>query len=246
MTLRNARGISLIEATIVLMMISILVAAAAPAAKRTIDQARLTRVASDEAAIKTAIVTFLSDTGLAGFSISGAAVATGNAAVVETLVSDGDIPTCTPTFGCAGANQAPAWASSSPRWNDVVSNAGGLTDFLERHLVTNNPRANSANDYATPGWKGAYINAPLDPDPWGNRYAVNVKWLNVNSACGSRTNDVFVLSAGPDGDIATPYRADVVGAGVSCAANNTGPGGSYPVADDIITVVRRDVGLTTP
>jgi type II secretory pathway pseudopilin PulG len=250
--LTSPRGLSLIEATIVLLMISILTAAAAPAAKRTLDQARLTRALSDEAAIKTAIVNFLTDTGFNGFSTSGASVATGNAAVVETLVSDGDIPACNTTtaaFGCTAAGAAPLWAAGSPLWNNQVSNVNGLTDFLERHLVTNNPIGSAANDYPVTGgspWKGAYINAPVDPDPWGSRYAVNVKWLNVDSACGTRSNDVFVLSAGPDQEIATPYRSDVAAGAVSCAAGAAGTSGAYPVADDLISVIRRDPGETTP
>ena len=92
MRLKRDHGLSLIEATIVLMMISILTAAAAPAAKRTIDQARLTRAVTDEAAIKTAVVNFLTDSAYNGFSTSGVNVATGNAAVVETLVGSPVLP----------------------------------------------------------------------------------------------------------------------------------------------------------
>ena len=38
----------------------------------------------------------------------------------------------------------------------------------------------------------------MDPDPWGNRYAVNVMYLGPN------VNDVVVVSAGPDEAVDTP------------------------------------------
>lgn len=243
---RSARGISLIETTIMLLVVSILTGVIAPTAKRTIDQARLTRVVSDQAAIKTAIVNFRTDTAFRGFRINGsvaeAAAANANAGtVVETLVSDGDIPTCitVPLLGC----------QTTTDWKNVVNNATGLTDFLERHLITNNPRASAANNYLTTVWRGAYLNGPVDPDPWGNRYAVNVKWLNVNSQCvggGVRrlANDVFVLSAGPDETIDTPYQFDAV---ATCTAGTVQTSGAYPTGDDMITVITRDAGaLTVP
>lgn len=233
------RGVSILEVTIVLLAISILTGAIAPAAKRSIDLARLDRAVSDEAAIKTAVVNFLTEnaTFTTGFTINGVAAGT----PPDTLVSDGDIPSkCNPTEGCTNA----------PLWTNVVDNTGGLTDFLERHLVTNNPRGSAANDYpvGVAAWRGAYLNAPINPDPWGNRYAVNTRWLGTNSACVTRSNDVFVLSAGPDEAIDTPHRFDIrddTGV-VSCLAGTTGTRAAYPGADDLITIIRRDTGATTP
>jgi type II secretory pathway pseudopilin PulG len=229
--------VSLVEVTIVLVAISILAAAAAPSAKRTVDAARLTRAIADETAIKSAILSFLGEVAApqTAFSINGTNPGIGGAAIVQTLVSDGDIPReCVPAQGCTVA----------PLWTNPVSNAGGLTDFLERHLVTNNPRGSSANDYpvGAAAWRGPYISAPVDPDPWGNRYAVNVEWLQNNSTCGNRSNDVFVLSAGPDEIIDTPYRIEAAG----CGAGTVGTGGHVPINDDITTIVRRFVGLALP
>jgi hypothetical protein len=128
------------------------------------------------------------------------------------LVGDGDIP-----FSAIGATI----------WDDVVNPAAATqVDFLERHLVTNTP--GGAGVYTTGGgtpWRGAYINGPIDPDPWGNRYAVNVNYFRTTT-----TNDVFVLSAGPDEEIDTQFTIN----------------GATPGGDDIIAVVRRDAGLTVP
>ena len=234
--LTSDRGITLVEITIVLLVVSILAVAAAPTAKRAVDLAKLSRTLTDEAAIKTAVNNFMTDTTLIGFARDGIAPGAGGPNVVETLVSDGDIPReCVPAQGC----------TTAPLWTNVVDNTNGLTDFLERHLVTNNPRGSAANDYPTtvgPPWKGAYLNAPVGSDPWGNRYAVNVKWLATNSLCTGRSNDVFVLSAGPDEIINTPYRVDTP----ACAANTVATAGSSPTGDDIITVIRRDIGGLVP
>lgn len=208
--LRNTRGVSLIEATVVLTMISVLAAAAAPNLSRTLMRARLSRAVSDTTAIRTAIDNFVTEhTLFVPFTSTGAS----GGDVIEMLVSDGDIP-----FTAIGATN----------WDDVVACCGTEPDvaFLEGHLVTNSSLG-GVGSYSTAagGWRGAYINAPIDPDPWGNRYAVNVQYLKVTT-----TNDTFVLSAGPDEEIDTAFTFN----------------GARPGDDDIINVVRRDVGLEVP
>jgi prepilin-type N-terminal cleavage/methylation domain-containing protein len=205
----DRRGMTLVEATIVLTVAAILTAAAAPIASRTLDRAKLARAADDAAAIKTALNNFVSGfTAFTPFTTTG----TNAGATVAMLVSDGDVP-----LSAVGATN----------WDDLVNPAAGAAvDFLERHLVTNTP--GGAGAYTVGGgapWRGAYINAPIDPDPWGNRYAVNVNYFRTTT-----TNDVFVLSAGPDEEINTPFSID----------------GAAPGGDDIISVVRRDAGLTVP
>jgi type II secretory pathway pseudopilin PulG len=205
------RGITLVEATIVLTVLAILSAAAAPVVSRTLDRAKMARALDDTKAIKTAINNFITEfTSFTPFTTTGVSGGT----TVQMLVSDGDTPR---TVGAGGAAQ----------WGDAVNPAAAQpVDFLERHLVTNTP--GGAGAYTTAGanpWRGAYINAPIDPDPWGNRYAVNALYLRTTT-----TNDVFVLSTGPDEEINTAF-----------AVNGATPGG-----DDIIAVVRRDPGRTVP
>jgi type II secretory pathway pseudopilin PulG len=211
MARRGERGITLVEATIVLTVAAILSAAAAPIASRAIDRARLARAVDDTSAIKTAIGNLLLEfTTFTPFTATGLA----GGATVQMLVSDGDIPR---TIGADG----------SALWDDVVNPAAVQpVDFLERHLVTNTP--GGAGAYTTAGgapWRGAYISALIDPDPWGNRYAVNVLHLRTTT-----TNDVFVMSPGPDEEIDTAFTVD----------------GASPGDDDIIAVVRRDPGRTVP
>ncbi len=74
-------------------------------------------------------------------------------------------------------------------------------------------------------WRGPYITAPIDPDPWGNRYASNVKFLdpqadsaNINAALGNDDGngyeyDVVVLCAGPDEEVDSAIEVDGFTAG---------------------------------
>jgi type II secretory pathway pseudopilin PulG len=203
---RDERGITLVEATIVLTVAAILAAAAAPIASRTLDRAKLARAVDDAKAIKTAIDNMIAEINFTPFTTTG----TNGGTAIQMLVSDGDIPR---TLGAGGDAQ----------WDDPVNPAAAQpVDFLESHLVTNTPGYNTNGANA---WRGAYINAPIDPDPWGNRYAVNTLHLRTTTA-----NDVFVLSVGPDEEINTAF-----------SINGATPGG-----DDIIAVVRRDPGRTVP
>ena len=207
---RSDRGVTLIEASVVLMITSILVAAAAPIAGRATDSARLTRAQTDADAIATAIHNFVTEfTGFTPFTTTGLIGGT----TVRMLVGDGDIaPRVFPT--------------GSTLWTEAVNPAAANpVDFLERHLVTNTPGGTGAYAIGATGWRGAYISGPIDPDPWGNRYMVNVLHLRTTTQ-----NDTFVLSAGPDEQISSSFSVN----------------GATPGADDIISIIRRDVGVVVP
>ena len=214
---RNVRGISIIEITIVLSVVAVLTAVAAPVAARTIDRARLTRATTDVTAIATAINSFVTEhTAFIPFTSTGL---TGtNTVTIMMLVSDGDTP-------------RQVSATGSNIWDDPVNPAAGTelkVDFLERHLITNTPGGTGAySTSATTGWRGAYMHGPIDADPWGNRYAVNVLYFRTTAPV---LNDVFVLSTGPDEEIDTAFTVN----------------GARPGDDDLIRVVRRHSGLIVP
>jgi type II secretory pathway pseudopilin PulG len=241
MTNRSERGITLIEATIVLASISILTAMMAPSINIYVDQARQARAREEVKTIADGINEFISDTGEHQFLIfgnDGACVAApcgapfhddGNR--VNLLVSDGDVPTLATAV------------STSTLWTLAVNFAeiGTLAD----HLTDNAPDNDTNNRYrnpadivvATPGgnladfarsdssgfnapyaWRGAYLAGPVNADPWGNRYAVNVVFLDpapVSTATGVPGGvidyprwDVFVLSAGLDEEVDTAVAQD--------------------------------------
>jgi hypothetical protein len=199
--------VTLIEASIMLMVTAILIAAMAPLGSRTLDTARLTRAQQDIDAIAAAINNMMVEccSAFDPFTTTGAS----GGATVQMLVGDGDTPR---QIGLTGAAE----------WDDPVGTSPTVVDFLERHLVTNTPIGGGSYATGSPGWRGAYLNGPVDPDPWGNRYAVNVLYLRT----APTSNDVFVLSTGPDEEIDTEFTVN----------------GAKPGDDDITSVIRRDLG----
>jgi len=214
---RAERGMTLVEATVVLMISALLVAVAAPVTSRTLDRSRLTRAVTDTQAIRTAIDNLVTEfTAFTPFRFTSTGLSGGDK--IEILVSDGDIP---------GINAG--LAGSDTNWvlpTDCCANATDVA-FLEAHLALNADLDNAGGGVystAATGWRGAYINAPVDPDPWGNRYAANVEFLEPSGTA----DDVFVLSAGPDEEIDTEYQFTT--------------GGARPGDDDITNVIRRHTG----
>ena len=240
--LKRKSAWSLIELTIILVVLSILCAILAPVIGRFVRNAKVVRAREDVQAIGCAIWMCIEDTANSYFLVEGAKdrndggtkpdQAVGNK--TKMLVSDGDIPELRGDLNAA----APAGAQE---WVKVIG-AADKVEFLEAHLVTNLPGYrtpimvdldNSNNTFARDesggfnsefAWRGPYLTAPIDPDPWGNRYAVNVVYLdaiadsdpdaggppkNVASqgGCGY-TYDVVVLSAGSDEEVDTMYAVD--------------------------------------
>lgn len=208
---RAQAGISLIETTIILTVLVVLSTAVAPVASRTLDRARLTRARADAVELKTGMLAMLDEMSQYNlFTTDG----TNNGPAVYMLVGDGDIPRELGPLGDA-------------RWQDAVNNL--TIDYFERHLVTNNPGGNSLNAYSTSiqnPWRGPYLAGPVDADPWGNRYACNTRWIKEIP----KSNDVVVLSAGPDEIINTAWEK-----------NGITPGG-----DDIVVIMLRDVNGIVP
>jgi type II secretory pathway pseudopilin PulG len=188
-----SRGITMLEVVLMLTATSALAAALMPTLTATIRHAEIAKANTDMTNIRDAALACFQTDMVQAPTINGAAIGT----LVEILVTDGDIP-------------RQVSATGSAEWQRLVDNVGGLVDFLERHIVTNNPRGNAANAYSTVDltpWRGAYMNAPIDPDPWGNRYAINSEW-----AAGG-PEDVVVFSAGPDEEIDSAYAANGLTAG---------------------------------
>jgi hypothetical protein len=192
-TARAQRGLTLIEVTLMLTVTTALVAALLPTMTATVRHGEFAKAMADMTAISNQVMQAFAVDMVQIPTINGSPAGT----LVEILVSDGDIP-------------SEVSGTGSVEWQRPVDNAGGLVDFIERHIVTNNPRGNPANAYSTVDaspWRGAYMTAPIDPDPWGNRYAINSEW-----AVGGN-EDVVIYSAGPDEQVDSPYAADGLTAG---------------------------------
>ena len=244
---RGKRAWSLIELTIILVVLSILCAILAPVIDRFVRNAKVVRAREDVQSIGCCIWMFIEDTANSYFLEDGSKDRNGGGSIpdqsvgnrVKMLVSDGDIPELRNDLQRAAPTGSQEWVKEVGR-SDMI-------DFLEYHLVTNNPFDSDRNAYRTPldydnqntgdptfardesggfnsefSWRGPYMTAPIDPDPWGNRYAVNVKYLDpiadsdpddpagnqaTQGGCGY-TYDTVVISAGPDEEIDTLYAVD--------------------------------------
>ena len=242
---RRNRGWSLIELTIILIVLSILCAILAPVIGRFVRNARIIRCREDVQAIGNCMWMFMEDTALPCFLKDGSPNPAGGAGGsrpvlaasnrVNLLVSDGLIPVMNPAV------------NSGPNWWCWPANFADNVDFFENHIVRNMPGGNVANAYLTPldldkgvggplgsdwmfarrssggfnsefAWRGPYMTGPIDPDPWGNRYASNVIYLDpcvggdpnnvATQGVSGWTYDCVVLSAGPDGEVDTFYSVD--------------------------------------
>ena len=246
------RGFTLVEVTIILTVLTVLGLTLLPGIGNYLREARLARARGDLKAISSAVHVFLADTGEQAFRCrgNGSRDSTGWGShnpsspdpdqLVWTLVSDRDLPD-EPKSGSVDG----AW-----RWRRTVD--GHQVDTISNHLVQNTPGNDPGTHYRTAkhldnappeqfafqqmsgfnarfAWRGPYLSGPVRSDPWGNRYAINVRFLDpvADSVGGSEsgyTEDVFVLSAGPDEEIDTLYAVD----------------GVVPGDDDLIMVISGD------
>ena len=234
---RSAAGMSLVEATIILMIIFLLTAVLSPTISDYVSDARQTKAKEDVEAIGTGIMRLLRDTGLP-FPVIAAGATPARTAVnrVDLFISDGGRPSITAGTGVA-ASGAGYVITGAREWNDI-DGAGDNVANMNNHLAYNTVDANGLTTiYALVtfpaaggprvglGWRGAYVTGPIGPDPWGNRYAADTVFLSPSSDSVTKgTNfDAFVLSAGADGTVDTDM--DAVG------------GGTTPGGDDLVYVL---------
>lgn len=183
--IRGQAGLSLVEIVIVLSVMTTVTGVLAPAGLSLIAQARELQVQRDCASLRDAVIRLLLDSNRTSIRLQQ-----GRGPRVDLLVSAGSPPDSD--------------TADETRWLRTQDSLGTV-DLIEHYLVENTPAGNPANAWPTPtslesgGWRGAYLRAVPATDPWGHRYAVNVRYLGTRS-------DVLVLSAGPNGMVETPYE----------------------------------------
>ena len=218
----SERGISLVEATIILTVLAILTSVLAPSFTDYIEDANAVKAKTDVEVIGVSVQRLLRDTGFAAMRVDGATAHT-LANRVDLLFSAGATP------AAAGADYTNAGIQEAVNRDEPPA---GNTDTLDEQLVLN-----GATPYTAPtafntrgkGWRGSYLNAALGADPWGNRYSANTAFLAVatdapaGTAEGQRsggwTKDVIVVSAGRDGIVQTLFEG-TAGSGTSVAGSD--------------------------
>jgi general secretion pathway protein G len=229
---KKEAGFTLVEVTIILLVLVILGGILLPTIERFIDLARYAKAKEDLGMFAAIIELWKVDNCSRFFKQNGNSLVVNDNNRVDMLISDAGAaytPAIDPTPG-------PAWGISGSEgyWDDPYGVSASLVvDTMEDQLVTNQPMGSSANAYPAPGpnpascgWRGAYISAPLGPDPWGTRYMANVAFLGqtdgttrplmvpggtaADKSANFRQMDVFVLSAGPDKIVSTYFTVNGV------------------------------------
>ncbi len=194
---RTASGFTLIEVTVVLAVIVTLALILTPSVANFIDDSRVVRARSDCQTIAGAIVQFYKDT---GFFPQWAVTEAGGPGVprnaVALLVSPGNPP----------REEVPS------EWTN------GPATLLSGQLMTDEPGYALRTPTSQFGWNGPYLSSEIGADPWSNRYVVNVGMIEAPQGVQRRTGEaksaVWVLSAGPNGVIETPFNQSVLVAGL--------------------------------
>jgi prepilin-type N-terminal cleavage/methylation domain-containing protein len=194
-TLRSRQGFTLIELTVVLAVIVTLALVLAPAIGNIVSEARSARARNDVQMIAGAIRRFYDDN---GFFPSWTLAQNGGPGLAQNrlqiLVSPGRIPQ---------EDQPTLWST-------------GVAGLLSAQLMNNTPVYSMRTPTSQMGWNGPYLGTDIGADPWGNRYVVNIELIDMSASPITRSGAVkaavWVLSAGPDGIIDTPYAQSILGA----------------------------------
>jgi hypothetical protein len=220
--LKGQKGLSLVEVTIMLLVLMLLTSVLAPSIWDFVYDAQWVKVKEDCEAIGISVSRFLRDNPPCFSTAPGGGTRCEIANRVDLLYGDGAIaavgalsPDYTGGTGNVGVVN---------NWNDTGAAANVGT--LENHLTKNTI---GATFYPTPGtlgnlnvvgpqfglgWRGGYLAGPIAPDPWGSAYEVNSMFVAAATNAATATNegfygwdrDVFCISAGPNKIFQTPFH----------------------------------------
>ena len=243
--LRSDAGMSLIEATIILMILFLLTAVMSPAIGDYVEDARHTKGKEDVEAIGISISRLQRDIG--SCLKVDAALGCTMTNRVEILRSNGpDVVAADLGTTAAAEFDSTGDISGSINWDD--DQGVGVGDTMDNQFVINGPNYDTpaeslptgytkSGPQAGLGWRGAYLSGPIGTDPWGKVYLVNTLFLVVASDAtdgngegdrrGGWSRDTIGVSAGPNGLFDTPFGG---------SANF----GTAATGDDLIYVLRGD------
>jgi len=172
----------------------------------------MVRARNDVAQIAAALANFQRDVGPLVFD--GTRLSSGQDASalrpVEVLASGGampDVATSVPEDPSSGRAwfAPPGSATGSPM---QLWTADSDTDRLDEHLLSNGRNYPVGTSGPGTGWNGPYLSTEVTGDPWGHAFLVNTGFLRGLPPRQGRCRScaVFVLSAGPNGIIETPFE----------------------------------------
>jgi prepilin-type N-terminal cleavage/methylation domain-containing protein len=198
---RRATGFTLIELTVVLAVIVTLALVLTPSIANFINDSRVAKARNDCQTIASGIYQFYRDTGffpLWKIAQNGGPGLPSNK--VQVLASRGNAP----------LEEVPTL------WSTGV--IGGLAE----QLVNNAPGYTLKTPTSQFGWNGPYFSSDIGADPWGNRYLINIGLIDTSPGAATLNGQpkmaVWVISAGPNGTIETPFTQSILN-------TNASPGG---------------------
>ena len=185
-------GFTLIELTVVLAVIVTLALVLTPSIVNFITDARVARARNDTQTISAALIQLYRDTGFFPQWHTANAGGPGVPAdKVDLLVSTGNVPVV---------------AAPNP-WTT------GTSDLLDDQLMSNAPGYTVRTATSAFGWNGPYLSASIGADAWNNRYSANIGLIDTTqgtqTAGGVTKSAVWVLSAGANGQLDTPYTQPI-------------------------------------
>jgi type II secretory pathway pseudopilin PulG len=218
--LASERGLSLVEVTIMLVILLILAGTLVPVMSDSINSARSARARNDLSQLAVALVNFQRDVGpvvLDGTALRQLQTRTSFVRPVRVLVSEGQMPVIAdrvPTETVNALLLAPGMVTNASAVAPWTSSEG--IDLIDAHLRINGRNYGESANGPGSGWNGPYITKAVPSDPWGHAYLINTGFLRglppAVSAC--QRCAVFVISAGSNGVLETPFQQPISNAHV--------------------------------
>lgn len=212
------KGLSLVEATIILFVLMLLTSVLAPSISGFVRDAQWVKVKADCEAIGVSLARLSWDVGPC--LKKNAAIGCINSNRIDVLQSFGSVVVVDLT-----AAPDVIWANGemlSVNWS-----SGTNADTMESQFVVNGPNYHTPYENVGPfgsypagpffglGWRGAYLSSPIGPDPWGSRYLVNTGFMATTTDAAPRglegnrrrwwERDVTCVSPGPNQVVETPF-----------------------------------------
>jgi type II secretory pathway pseudopilin PulG len=228
--LLSQRGITILETTVILSVLFILAGAMSPIVSESVNTARAVKAKNDAAMIAMGLINLQKDVGADALNLGGAGVAGSSLRLPDLLASQGSAPDVEDAQTSESGQTALVPLLTAPG-HSGVSLTGDIraatraerrrwreapTGSLDDHLMNNRRgyRFRRIGEYG--GWNGPYVSAEVKGDPWGRQFVINSRWLDGASSAadaqGRIRRAVFVVSAGADGVIDTPFEQSIVDA----------------------------------
>lgn len=242
---RGQRGMSLVEATIILLVLMLLTGVIAPSITEFVNDAKRVKVKEDCEALGLVTAYWKAAVNCLQFSAASAAGGCSLANRIDILYSDDG-----PNIGSDDLDDEAETPYDTPSGNgDAVADSINWDEHLTAGAPFSDVFTENSPEYGAPVFSSPrtvkpwpptppQIQSPVMSDPWGHKYLVNSLFLSVanNASVGTTEGDrsgawlrkVFCLSAGPNGRYQTHFSGTLNG-NRRCGVDRIGDDYFYPI-----------------